>query len=141
MAKLINVEVILLAFEETLIGAVTGVLGGVVGGLLGSVVDAGQSLYESVLFAVLGGALGLILGIARVGYKYLKENNCTERFQGQLVLGLAGMAVGAAVLYCSLSWLDTTAPAYVAPVVLSLPLLGLLMGFNHRIGCNRGEGA
>jgi hypothetical protein len=77
----------------------------------------------------------MLAGVAGVGYQYLRRQGRARHFAQQLRQGLLGFGLGIGALGVALALSATFHPSnsLVNLLVGALPLLGLLIGFNHRI--------
>ncbi|MCR5888411.1 hypothetical protein LRS06_11665 [Hymenobacter sp. J193] len=142
MAKSEKVNVLLLAFEETLVALAYGFAGVVATalcvGLLSVLIGKQVGLVESGLAATIIGGVAFLIGILSTGYKYLKEDKRENLLLKHFLQGVFGFIAGLAVLLLCLkieelqSW-----NAFLDYAVYVAPLIGLLIGFNHRIGHRR----
>ncbi|MBG8555138.1 hypothetical protein [Hymenobacter guriensis] len=142
MAKSEKINVLLLAMEETLVALAYGFAGVVATalfvGLLSVLVGKQVGLVESGLAATIIGCMSFSVGVVSTGYKYLKETDRESLLLKQFLRGVFGFIAGLTTLLLCVRienpqfWSSALAYAvYVAP------LIGLLVGFNHRIGPER----
>jgi hypothetical protein len=135
MAKATRVDVIFLALHEVLIGLLTGVGGVLLTAFTQSLLEPSTGLFESVLYPCLMGLVGMLGGIGVVGYQYLQQWERGQLITRQLLQAVAGMLGGVAASW-GVMFLFRNALPLRGPVLLTimvLPLVGLLIGFNHRI--------
>lgn len=128
-------DIVFLALHEILIGLAAGAGGVLVTAAVGAGLTPLVDLYDSILYALLAGGLSMLLGVAAVGYRYLRQQGRRQRFGRQLGQGAVGFGLGLG-LFFALLW-TVPRPALTngltnAALVI-MPLLGLLLGFNHRI--------
>jgi hypothetical protein len=135
MAKATRVDVVFLALHEVLNGLLTGAGGVLLTALIQSLVEPSTGLFESVLYPCLMGLVGMIAGIGVVGYHYLQQQERGQLIMRQLLQAVAGILGGVASSWGVMFLFRNSLPLK-GPVVLTiivLPLVGLLIGFNHRI--------
>jgi hypothetical protein len=113
MAKATRVELVFLALHEVLTGLLTGVGGVLLTAFTQSLLEPSTGLFKSVLYPCLMGLVGLLGGIGVVGYQYLQQRERGQLIIRQLLQAVAGLLAGVAA-----SW---------------GVMVGLLIGFNHRI--------
>lgn len=135
MPKATRVDVIFLALHEVLTGLVTGFGGILLTAFLQSLIEPSTGLFESVLYPCLMGLVGMIGGIGGVGYQYLQQRERGQLITRQLLQAVVGLLGGIAAAWGIMLLFRNSLPLK-GPVLLTtlvLPLVGLLIGFNHRI--------
>ncbi|WP_126546887.1 hypothetical protein [Hymenobacter amundsenii] len=135
MTNAARVDVVFLALREAIIGLVAGLGGALVAALIIGNIEPLVDLYASILYSLITGLICMIGGIFAVGYRYLREHKREIAFVKQVVQALMGITLGGITFFCTLWLIKNLYPsnALVNTMVVVLPLLGLLIGFNHRI--------
>jgi hypothetical protein len=135
MANATRADIVFLALHEACIGLAAG-LGGAVGtAIIGACIEPLPGLFDSILYALLAGLASMIGGVVVVGYRYVRTHKRNLKFSKQLLKAALGMAMGIGAFCCAL-WLSKNfypSNSLVNLAVILLPLLGLLIGFNHRM--------
>jgi hypothetical protein len=139
MAKSTRINVLLLAIEETIIASLYGCAGFLItvfgGYLLSTITGETTELFGSVLHALIGCFAAFVTGVFITGYRYLEEEKRKETFLQYAVQGIVGLLLG-----CLISGFYYTAGEVLTHysalqwIPFATPVLGLLVGFNHRIG-------
>jgi hypothetical protein len=135
MANATRSDIVFLALHEAGVGLAAGVGGAVVTAIVEDAIKPLLGLFDSILYALLAGLIGMIGGVVVVGYRYRRAQKRNLNFPKRLVQAVLGMALGMGA-FCGVLCLAKSlylSNALVNLAVILLPLLGLLIGFNHRM--------
>ena len=92
---------------------------------------AHYELFNEVLYAICSAYGGMVIGVAIIGFRYLKQVECQRyllRFVIQSIVGLAGLPLAVCGLL-KLLHLDIS-NVLVNLIAAFLPLIGAVLGFN-----------
>jgi hypothetical protein len=135
MANATRTDIVFLALHEAGVGLAAGVGGAVITAIVLDAIKPLPGLFDSILYALLAGLTGMIGGVVVVGYRYMRAQQRKVNFPKRLLQAVVGMAMGMGA-FCGVLWLAQSfhlPNAIVNLAVVLLPLLGLLIGFNHRM--------
>jgi hypothetical protein len=135
MANATRTDIVFLALHEAGVGLAAGVGGAVITAIVVDAIKPLPGLFDSILYALLAGLTGMIGGVVVVGYRYMRAQQRKMNFPKRLLQAVVGMAMGMGA-FCGVLWLAQSfhlPNAIVNLAVVLLPLLGLLIGFNHRM--------
>jgi GNAT superfamily N-acetyltransferase len=135
MANVTRADIVFLALHEACIGLAAGLGGAVATAVIVAYIEPLVGLFDSILYTLLAGLAGMIGGVVVVGYRYVRAHKQNRNFRKQLLQAVLGMAVGVGA-FCGVLWLSNSfypSNALINLAVVLLPLLGLLISFNHRI--------
>jgi hypothetical protein len=136
MTHATRADIVFLALHEAGIGLVAGLGGAVATAVITASIEPIAGLFDSILYTLLAGLAGMMGGVVVIGYRYMRAHK--RNFRKQLLQAILGMGVGVGA-FGGVLWLAKSfylANALVNLTLVLLPLLGLLIGFNHRVRYN-----
>jgi hypothetical protein len=131
MANATRTDIVFLALVEVGVGLAAGLGVAIATMVVGACIEPLAGLFESIAYTLLAGLAAMIGGVVAVGYCYLRAEKRKINLLKRLLQAVVGLAAGVGA-FCAVPWVS--APhALINLAVVLLPLLGLLIGFNHRI--------
>jgi hypothetical protein len=113
---------------------IAGFVFGVLGGYAFSFFNRYNDLGTSMVLALTSAFISLLVGVAIIGFIYLKSRGRVKEFGPSILLSLLGLIVFL-IIYIGIDLLtDQLFPYFISSILLpiTLPLIGAVLGFNYR---------
>ena len=97
------------------------------------------SLFGDIMYGLIGGFVGMLAGVWYPGYLLLKKEGRQKQTLKFALQSLLGLAIGLLIFYLTTGLMETLqfpsglVYSFVNFLIILLPLVGLILGFNFNI--------
>ncbi len=127
-----------LVVNQIFIGLGGGLGGAILFTLVTSLVYGRMDLFGSIMYAFIGCYFGMLIAIVIVGYYFLRANGREKELIGRILKSILGLAISSTFFYVLITLFEKWLPQSIINslanwVMILIPLLGLILGFNFRL--------